>query len=153
MLALLSFQSPALLSSCPLLLFAGLPPFTYMYCAFASSFIRSALPSLLAAQHRRTAKYYSYSLKVSKLVSVHTCSPFFFAHMTWWWWWWWCRPAKYSFSLYKINSAALALVERISINNIDLDHKESSLSLSAIVPPQCTATTDSIRDQGMQFKY
>ena len=32
---------------------------------------------------------------------------------------WWCRPAKYSFSLYKINSAALALVERISINNID----------------------------------
>ena len=34
-------------------------------------------------------------------------------------WWWWCRPAKYSFSLSKINSAALALVERISINNID----------------------------------
>ena len=32
---------------------------------------------------------------------------------------WWCRPAKYSFSLCKINSAALALVERISINNID----------------------------------
>ena len=32
---------------------------------------------------------------------------------------WWCRPAKYSFSLCKINSAALALVERISISNID----------------------------------
>jgi len=26
---------------------------------------------------------------------------------------WWCRPAKYSFSLYKINSAALALVKQI----------------------------------------
>ena len=31
----------------------------------------------------------------------------------------WCRPAKYSFSLHEINSAALALVERTSINNID----------------------------------
>ena len=26
--------------------------------------------------------------------------------------WWWCRPAKYSFSLSKIDSAALALVNK-----------------------------------------
>ena len=33
------------------------------------------------------------------------CTLGFKATTWWWWWWWWCRPAKYSFSLYKINSA------------------------------------------------
>lgn len=74
MLALLSFQSPALLSSCPLLLFAGLLPFTCIVPSLLRSFgLRSAFGTSVISLHHRiigAAKY--YSLKVSKLVSVHS---------------------------------------------------------------------------------